>query len=150
MNFQSQGDNEAVNAAITVELSATEIHLLKSWNSNDHYYRAKYKNWDRIRQFLKWLRFRSEKFIWGNGERIDKLLFFVFYLWITMTFYDVFTYRDPVLLSSYWDAFISTPYIFFVASPSNFPNWFTALVVAARLFCFGLFMSIVIKRFNRR
>ena len=150
MNFQSQGDTEAVNAAIKVELSATEMHLLKSWHSKDHYNRSKYPRLLRLRQFLKWLEFKIEKFIWGNGERVDKLLLFVFYIWIAMAFYDVALNRNPELISSYWNSFTSMPYQFFVTPTGAFPTWFLALVVAARLFCFGLFMSIVIKRFNKR
>src|SRR5271170_1288995 len=41
-NFQQLGDADAVNKAMRVELSATEIHLKKAWQSNESYYRSQH------------------------------------------------------------------------------------------------------------
>ncbi|HHB75668.1 MAG TPA: hypothetical protein ENK84_03880, partial [Desulfobulbus sp.] len=39
VNFQQLGDSKSANKAIKIELDATEIHLKKSWLSNESYYR---------------------------------------------------------------------------------------------------------------
>ena len=42
INYQQLGDALSVNKAIKVELTATKIHLLKAWDSNESYYRKKF------------------------------------------------------------------------------------------------------------
>ena len=68
VNFQQLGDSELANKAIKVELDATEIHLKKSWHSNESYYRKKYCGWKRVGKFFEWLKFQILDFIWENGE----------------------------------------------------------------------------------
>jgi hypothetical protein len=47
--------------------------------------------------------------------------------------------------------FIQTPATFFgTVERPYYPQWYLVSVLVARLIAFGFFMSIVIKRFNRR
>ena len=73
INFQQLGDSKSANKAIKVELDATEVHLKKSWRSNESYYRNKYRRWKRIGKFFEWLNFKVLDFVWGNGESTYKL-----------------------------------------------------------------------------
>lgn len=68
VNYQQIGNADAVNKAIEVELDATRVYLHKSWRSNESYYRKKYARELRVKQFFRWLNFKSLDLIWGNGE----------------------------------------------------------------------------------
>ncbi|EKD25990.1 MAG: putative plasmid protein [uncultured bacterium] len=151
MNFQQIGDTQAVNKAIKVELDATESHLFKAWKSNESYYRKKYKGLARIKQFFEWINFKTLGLVWGNGESPIKLLRFVFIVLLLMTVCDVFMYKDATRIVSYWNSFISMPEIFFgVTTPQNYNKAYLVFIVFIRLVLIGFFMSIIVKRFNRR
>ncbi|XOF33911.1 MAG: pentapeptide repeat-containing protein [Candidatus Electrothrix sp. YB6] len=151
VNFQQLGDSKSANKAIKVELNATEIHLKKSWRSNESYYRKKYRGWKRIGKFLEWLNFKILDFIWGNGENTYKLTRTVILLLIVMALFDVLSFQDPTRIKSYSDAILKMPEIFLgITSPKKYPNWYIAIIFFTRLVAMGFFMSIIIKRFNRR
>lgn len=151
VNFQQLGDSKSANKAIKVELDATEIHLKKSWRSNESYYRKKYHGWKRIRKYLEWLNFKVLDFVWGNGENTYKLTRSVVLLLIGMALIDALNFQDPTKVKSYSDAIIKMPGIFLgVTSPQNYPSWYLAFIFFTRLVAMGFFMSIIIKRFNRR
>jgi len=151
VNYQQLGNAAAVNKAIAVELDATRIHLYKSWRSNESYYRKKYARERRVVQFFRWLRFKILESIWGNGESTWKLLRAVVVVWVVIAVIDVQAFGDPHLIVSYVRAFAVAPVIFLgVAVPSAYPASYAAAILFIRLAFFGLFMAIVIKRFNRR
>jgi hypothetical protein len=101
--------------------------------------------------FIEWLDFKILDWVWGNGESTAKLMRATIILWIVIAIVDVIFYRDSGALSSYKDAFFEAPQIFFgVISPQAYPKWYLTAIVVARLVAFGFFMSIIIKRFNRR
>jgi hypothetical protein len=79
--------------------------------------------------------------VWGNGESTAKLIRATFLLWVIIAIVEVIGFRDPSALSSYGSALFEAPQVFF---------WCAAAIVVARLIAFGFFMSIIIKRFNRR
>jgi hypothetical protein len=151
MNYQQIGDAAAANHAIRVELDATETHLRKAWKSNDRYYRKKYSGLNRAKQFVSWAKFRLLDYIWGNGESISSLLRTVIVLMVAIAVLDLVLIPTPFtstdLVGSVWGA----PQIFLgITQPSYItPGWLTIITIA-RLISFGFFMSIVIKRFNRR
>ena len=150
-NYQQLGDAQATNRAMKVELEATGIHLHKSWRSNERYYRQKYKGWDRIRSFLQWLGFEILAFIWGNGESAWRLCRFVLIIFCFMAVYDVFNFGDPQRVASYGRALVTASEIFVgVLSPENYPKWYMSLATLIRLLAMGFFLSILVKRFNRR
>jgi hypothetical protein len=150
-NYQSLGDSRSVNKAIVFELEATGEHLRKSWKSNESYYRKKYSGLDRIKQFFLWLNFRILDFIWGNGESLGKLTRFILITFGAMTVTEVYLHRDGNLLVSYWDAFLATPAVFFGTTKfEGYPEWYFSLVAIIRLILIGLFVSIIVKRYNRR
>lgn len=151
VNYQQLGDAQAANIAIHVELDATREHLWKAWYSNESYYRHKYSGWKRIKSLLDWIAFKLLDWIWGNGESAWKLLRAVVILLFFIALRDVFISRDPSQLVSYFAAAKEAPQIFLgtISSPNYSPGYL-ATIVLCRLVAFAFFMSIIIKRFNRR
>ena len=153
LNFQQIGDSEAVNKAMSLELKATGIHLKKAWRSSESYYRKKYSGWKRAEMLTKWIRFRFLDLIWGNGERASRLAVTVLLIMLAMSFIDVGIdkTKSPWLVMSYVRAIRQSPQIFLgVVSPRDYSSWYLTIILFTRLVAFGLFLSIVIKRLNRR
>jgi hypothetical protein len=150
-NFQSLGDAEAVNKAIALELDATEAHLYKAWKAPESYYRSKYQGWNRTKVFLQWLSFKTLDLIWGNGESAWKLLRAVSVLLIVMALIHVLGFGDPSKVSEYWSAIWVMPQVLLgVLKPAHYPGGYLAAIFLLRLIAFGFFMTIFIKRFNKR
>jgi len=151
VNYQQIGDSISANKAIEVELAATEIHLHKAWSSNESYYRKKYNGVGRIRVYFQWLNFKVLDFVWGNGESTLKLVRSLVYAFVAMTIIDVSLYRDTTQVSSYFSALAETPQIFLgTIVPAHYAKPYLTIISLLRLISFGFFMSIIIKRFNRR
>lgn len=151
MNFQQLGDSKSANKAIRVELDATEAYLYKAWRSNESYYRKKYTRGKRVGKFFEWLSFEVLDFIWGNGESTFKLVRSIVLFLLFMSLIHVFLCCDPTKVSSYWNSFLSMPSVFLGASkPVGYPESYLAFIFLVRLVAFGFFMSIIIKRYNRR
>lgn len=151
-NFQHIGDAKAINRAISIELQATGEHLYKSWRSSGSYYRKKYAGfYKRFRQLLLWLEFKSLDLIWGNGESIFKLIRFAAICNVIIAIVNVYLYGDLKSLDSYWNSLADAPSIFLgVNSPTNYNKIYLASIALVRLIIIGFFLSIIIKRFNRR
>lgn len=150
-NFQQLGNSIAVNKAIQIELEATEIHLKKSWNSNERYYRKKYQGRERLIMFLKWLNFKTLDLIWGNGESTWKLTRTVISTLIIISLYDVIKTKDTSSVVSYWEALIKAPEVFLgIAYPETYSSLILVLIAFTKLLLIGFFLSIIIKKFNRR
>lgn len=150
-NYQSLGDAASVNKAIKIELEATKIHLKKAWHSNESYYRKKYSGLQRVEEFFKWFVFVIQEFIWGNGEKPWKLFRTGLLLWIMMTITDVVIFHNPMIVSDYFAAFLEMPKLFLgVGILHQYSGIYLSLITAIRLIGFGLFLSILIKRFNKR
>lgn len=151
MNYQQLGDSNSANKAIKVELDATKIYLYKSWQSNESYYRKKYARSKRVGMFFKWLNFKLLDVIWGNGESIYKLIRSIIFCLIVMSFIDVIALKNVSQVSSYLRAFLKMPDVFLgISSPPDYPNYYLSLIFFVRLVAMGFFLSIIIKRFNRR
>jgi hypothetical protein len=151
MNYQQIGDAKAANKAVVVELEATGNHLLKAWNSKESYYRKKYSGLNRIKMFLEYINFKCLDYIWGNGESVLKLCRFVGVMLLLIIALDWTSPSGPTSPTSIWNATQRAPQIFFgVFTPKEMSlNWLAAIFFG-RLITFGFFMSIIIKRFNRR
>lgn len=150
-NFQQLGDSKSVNKAIKVELEATKVNLKKSWLSNESYYRKKYIGPKRIFKFFEWATFKTLDFIWGNGENAWKLLRSIVLFLLFMTIYDVIYFHNVINLNDYYNSFCDMPSIFLgIKSPTNFPSIYLAFISSIRLLAIGFFLSILIKRYNRR
>lgn len=151
MNFQQVGDVKAANKAIKIELEATEIHLRKAWRSNESYYRKKYVGTERLKAFFEWIEFRTLDLVWGNGESAIKLARAVLVVFGIMTLVDVVKFKDPLLLGSYGHSLLQMPQVFLgTLIPSHYSAGYLAGVTFVRLVALAFFMSIIIKRFNRR
>lgn len=151
MNYQQLGDAASANKAMIIELEATEAHLHKAWHSKEAYYRKKYCGWQRINVWLEWLSFKILDLVWGNGEYLYRLLRAVFFVLLAMTIFEVIAYEDPQRLGSYFSAFESSFAIFLgVLTPPQYPKWYLATVTLVRLVAMSFFLSIIIKKFNRR
>jgi Pentapeptide repeats (8 copies) len=149
MNYQQLGDSKSANKAIGVELAATEVYLHKAWRSNESYYRHKYAGWKRVEMWAEWLGFKILDFVWGNGESAWKLLRAVGILLLIIFGFGLWfgDGQQPGIFGT----LTQTPEIFLVTiTRSNYPEWYLTSVLLARLIAFGFFMSIIIKRFNRR
>jgi hypothetical protein len=151
INYQQIGDAKSANKAIGIELQATEDHLHKAWKSKESYYRKKYKGLDRLKTFGEWLEFKLLDLIWGNGESTWKLFRAVLVVLIFITGINVIGFDDPSLVKSYIDALLNSPQVFLgILKPPEYPTYYITLIFLVRLIMFGFFMSIIIKRFNRR
>ena len=151
VNYQQVGDAASANKAIEVELKATEIHLRKAWHSNESYYRKKYKKWNRFKLFIEWAQFKVLDYIWGNGESTFKLIRSTFIALFIIALIDVIYCGNPQLIGSYIESILKSPQVFLgVVEPVGYPKSYLAAIFFIRLVTFGFFMSIIIKRFNRR
>jgi hypothetical protein len=151
MNYQQLGDARSANKAIRVELQASEDYLFKSWNSKESYYRKKYGGPKRAAAFLEWASFKFLDFVWGNGESPIKLMRSVILVLVGIALLDAVAFRNIESVGSLLSAVSDSPPIFFGAiTPTNYPAWALTTILLLRLVAFGLFMSIIIKRLNRR
>lgn len=151
-NFQQLGDAGAANKAMNVELAATATHLKKAAWSNEAYYRKHYAGIARLEIVWEWALFNILDFIWGNGEKAWRLFRFVFLVLIAMAIYDaIFHGSDSGRLASYLCSLKKSFAIFFgTSAPEDYSRSYLALVTCTRLVLVGFFLSIIIKRFNRR
>lgn len=150
INYQQIGDAKSVNMAIRVELDASNTHLYNAWISNDAYYRSHYIGLARLKAFLQWVEFKLLDFVWGNGESLYKMIRAVLITVCIIAFIDVFlaTCRDN---NKIIDAFITAPAVFLgVSSSANYNKLYLSCITITRLTLIGFFISIIIKRFNRR
>lgn len=156
MNYQQIGDAKAVNKAITLELETTSIYLLKSWKSNEKYYKEKYPGLlNGIIQFMKWLEFWILEFIWGNGESILKLLRSMLLSIILIAIYDTNTNTNAkaglVNFGFYLDSLeIAISSFLGVSHPTNFSNNIISLITGVRFVAISLLTALLVKRFSRR
>ena len=151
MNFQQLGDAVSANLAISVELDATESKLYKSWASNESYYRNHYKGFDRIISLVRYIEFKLLDIIWGNGESLFKLFRATGVFLFAIAVNDAIVRYNPIDLRSYYLAATAAPQIFLgTLSPTQYQNGFLTAIQVVRLISIGFFMSIIIKRFNRR
>jgi hypothetical protein len=151
INYQQIGDAKSANQAISIELQATEDHLHKAWKSKESYYRKKYTGFDRLKVFGEWVQFKILDFIWGNGESTWKLCRAVIVVLLIITAIHAMNFDDPRLIKSYGDALLYSPQVFLgIVFPSEYPTLYLTAILLIRLIMFGFFMSIIIKRFNRR
>ena len=150
-NYSALGDIDSVSKAMNIELHATRKHHFNSWFSEINYYRDKYTGTARLKAFIDWMYFSVQDFIWGNGEKAGRLLRTGLYLWIIMTLYDVFNFGNSNLISSYMQSFFNMPSIFFgIEQPTTYSKLYLAFIALLRLIGFGLFMSLIIKKYNKR
>ena len=151
LNYQQIGDAKSANKAISIELQATEDHLHKAWKSKESYYRKKYKGLVRFKAFGEWIEFKLLDLIWGNGESTWKLCRAVLVVLLLITGIDVISFGEPSLVKSYGEALLISPQVFLgLLKPQSYPMLYLTGIFLIRLIMFGFFMSIIIKRFNRR
>lgn len=151
-NFQQIGDAAAVNKAMSVELAATATHFSKAAWSNEAYYRKHYSGFARLKAIIDWADFKILDFIWGNGENLFRLFRFVFLVLATMAVYDTVYHRGDVgRIGSYWASFTKSFAVFFgTLTPDGYSSFYLGFITCVRLVLVGFFLSIIIKRFNRR
>lgn len=151
VNYQQLGDAISANKAIQIELKATEEHLHKAWNSNESYYRKKYGGWKRTREFFRWANFKLLDILWGNGESPWKLCRTILFTLGLIASLHVFIDGNINQISDYLDAMLLSPQILLgVTVPEYYQPPILAAIYLTRLVLFSFFMSIIIKRFNRR
>ncbi len=151
MNYQQLGDAQSVNKAIKVELKATEVHLRKSCRSNESYYRQKYRGWKRVKAYIDWMEFKTLDAIWGNGESVIKLIRAVCVVIVSIGIIDFLELEKNITLGDLTSALLGAPEIFIgVLIPEHYPKLYLTGIALVRLISIGFFLSIIVKRFNRR
>lgn len=134
-----------------IELDATATYLRKSWLSSETYYREKYPGWKKLRQFIKWMEFKTLDVIWGNGENTLKLLRTIIVIHILIAVYDTAQFGDAWNLRHYLASVAASPAVFFgIATPRHYPIWVISAIAAIRLIGFAFLTAILVKRFGRR
>jgi len=163
LNYASIGDYIKASKAVKIELEATKKHLYDTWTLHDNYHRDKYGSTrKRFAQFWKWIKVTLLDFIWGNGESLWRLVRFNLILFTILTIYDIF--QNKIVNA------LEILNVFAVKVPSNYfglkvvtnttdslidyfnyyPLLLNLILNVTRLVCFGLLMSIIIKKYNRR
>lgn len=150
MNYSQIGDARAVNAAITVELEATETYLRKSWQLDETYYKLKYPGTKALKQFGRWIQFKALDIIWGNGESVIKLLRTLLICIVGMTLYDTISHGNATNLLDYWTRFLVAPMVFLGIDRGDYSNLAVSCVTAARFVGVALLTTLLVKRFGRR
>jgi hypothetical protein len=151
LNYQQIGDAKSANRAIEIELQATRAHLQKACRSPESYYRHKYKGPTRVRMYLEWSIFVLLDWIWGNGESILKLSRAILLVLGAIALIEVLFFKNPYSVLDYVGSLGAAPQVFFgVLAPKYYASWYLTMIVFVRLIAFAFFMSITIKRLNRR
>lgn len=163
LNYTSIGDYIKASKAVKIELEATKKHLYDTWTLHDHYHRNKYGGIrKRFAQFWKWIKVTLLDFIWGNGESLWRLVRFNLILFTILTIYDIFQNKIVSALEILNVFAVKVPSNYFglkvlTKGTNDFIDYFyyyppllNLILNVTRLVCFGLLMSIIIKKYNRR
>lgn len=160
LNYASIGDYIKASNAVKIELKATKSHLYDTWSLSDEYHLSKYGGIRRRSlQFWKWLKVCILDLLWGNGESLWRLIRFNLILFFILTVYHILHERTTDIITILNTFSVKVPSNYFgisVKGDSNenyffyYPEWLNLFLVITRLICFGLLMSIIIKKYNRR
>lgn len=154
INYQQLGDSKNVNKVMLLELQATRDYLKDAAFSDEKYYQKKYGGFKkRTKAIINLICFIFWDFIWGNGEKLSNLIRLFIFVLIGIVIYDMYhaSPQDSDSLSYLINSIFRSVAIFFsVENPDNFSDSFKTLIVFIRLFLFALFISILVKRLNRR
>lgn len=154
INFQQLGDNKNVNKVMILELSATYEYLKEATFSNKAYYQKKYGGfWKRTQSIFNLLNFMFWDLLWGNGEKIFNLVRSFILVLTCIVIYDMSKTSIQNANSIEYligSIFRSISIFFSVEKPSYFSDTFITIIIFIRLFLFALFISILVKRLNRR
>jgi hypothetical protein len=147
VNFNQIGNYSAVNKAASIEVALTGVHLFLAAYSNQSYYRAKYKGWNRFVHGIRHAKWQAFDLLWGNGESIYRILFCGLFAVITCA----------ALLSSqhlefFWPSSLGVVAMAFwgISTTPPLPGSYFMVLTVIRFVLFGLFMAILIKRLSRR
>jgi hypothetical protein len=100
---------------------------------------------------VEWVKFKALDFIWGNGESTLKLVRAVIIFLVIVACIDFRFWEQHDGVAGFLIALLSAPAIFIgVLSPEGYPKLWLTAVAFVRLTSLAFFMSIIIKRFNRR
>lgn len=151
-NYQQMGDNDSANRAIQVELDSTKIHLFNGWTSETEYYRNKYGSvFQRLKMFSLWLKFKALDWLWGNGEKISRVVIAIMLYIFIIAIVDLSYNPNHISIGQVFKSVAISPNILFsVDTPDYIPKYFATLTVAIRYILLALFVTILIKRLDRR
>ena len=146
VNFAEIGNYEAVNRAASIEVKLTGQHLYKAAYSNESYYRAKYKKWQRFLHAARYFRWKTLDLLWGNGESIARIIASSLAVIFLVSF---FYWRESKL--SFSDAFLESLWQFWGKQYTHaIPPIYSLLLTITQFVAFGLFMAVLVKRLSRR
>ncbi len=160
-NAQSIGDADAVKIYIREEMTALREHYRRARERKEKYYADKYAGvarWIEVRwrSFSLWLGW----VIWGYGEYPGHLLRFTsvsILLLSLVVFLQSGTLSENTTLSqigsALWEGLKSTILIFLGLPQTDYASihWsITTIIVLFRFIIFGLFISVLFRRFSKR
>ena len=147
VNFAEVGNYEAVNRAASIEVKLTGQHLQNAAFSNQSYYRAKYKGWNRVLQVGAYLNWRALDLLWGNGESLSRV---VASGGVVVTLVAVWYIFSKPEIGFTHALLAALAHFFGVEHQPAMSPVLSILLTAVRFVLFGLFMAILIKRLSRR
>lgn len=146
-NFRDLNLTRQENFAISVELEAQEAFLKDAWSSEEEYYIKKYPGIKKFSKFLEWIFFKINKFIWGHGESLLRLLKSFLYILATIIIIVLLTqntedyYRNIIDIIQY--------VIGSIDKPDYFSNLLATLLVLMRIIYSGLIIVVLVKKIGR-
>lgn len=149
-NAEAMGDVEDVRQLLRAEMIASEEHWRSAYRGVTNYYREHYPGLGgRVGSFFRLWGVRVSRWFWGHGESPVRLLA-SFFLWVLgWAIYVDFKVQGLTLM----DATVAVLSVILLGSHSATDHVTTlvSLVLAAsRFIFFGLFVTLVVRRFARR
>lgn len=156
INYRDLGDKSGEDLAIQYELQANEDYLYDSWNSDNHYYRKKYQGFERFKKLIEWCGFKLNKFIWGNGESFNRLMLSTLITLISLGVISSLIGNDSWSAKKLFSIILGV-FSYFVGGLDNSEatciiqnEIIKHIIIILRAVFFGLFVSILIKKYSKR
>lgn len=151
VNYQQLGNPGLVNLALDHELRANLAHLKEEALSPSSYYRDRIKGLRRVGAVWRWVWAWSLDFAWGNGEsvlRVARLFVVLMFLHVAM---EIALAVGPTEIGTFLvGSFMRAPLVILGTAVDGYPDWYIAIVTAARLLLVSVFISVLVKRLGRR
>ena len=147
VNFAQTGNYEAVNRAAALEVKLTGQHLWNAAYSKQVYYRSKdeYRGIRRLWYGIKYAKWKFFDLLWGNGESILRVVISAIVFIGAATAWFAHTTDKVGIGNAFVEVFSG-----FWGVASVLPAKILLPLTISRLFFFGLFMAIIVKRLSRR
>lgn len=150
-NAEAMGDAEDVRLLLRAEMTASEEHWRSALRAVTSYYRNHYPGWrGRVESFIRLWGVRLGRWFWGHGESPSRLALSFFFWVLTWSVYLRFS-ADATPIYGAVSAVLGVILLGNGGSSELSISGPVMLVLAAsRFLFFGLFVTLVVRRFARR